>query len=136
MPKEPTDPNSYSIIVSELGNGYKELVEAARRLDELGGFEVVLPEELVRRLTHNTKRKQQCPLPSGPWSSTCGDLPRCSIGGNGSCVLSCESIKHGLLPFPRRASCDLSVCSANLTLASKGAALRFLCEGGGPCPGG
>ena len=91
-------------------------------------------EELVRRLTLHTARKQQCPLPSGTWSASCGDLPRCSIGGNGSCVLRCESIRHGLLPLQRHASCDLRVCSDNLTLGLKHGALRFLCESGQACP--
>ncbi len=45
LPKDPQDPNSYSIVLSELGNGYAKLVQAAKLLDEAGGFELVLPEE-------------------------------------------------------------------------------------------
>ena len=136
LPKDPTNPNSYSIIVSELGNGYKPLVDAANQLQALGGFEVVLPEELISRMVSRTRGAAQCPLPSGSWSRTCGDLPRCSIAGNGSCVFTCESIKHGLLaPLPRRASCDLHECT-NLTLGTVGGRLRFLCDGKRPCPEG
>ena len=154
LPKDTRDPNAYSVIVSELGNGVREIAEAARQLQAAGGFEVVLLEDLVSKLVKETGHRQQCPLPSGPWSRACGDLPRCSIAGNGSCVLMCESIKHGgLLPFPRRASCDLRACHQNLSLSimtdddlrvadeAEGRAqavrvgeLRFVCGDGTACP--
>ena len=137
LPKDPNDPNSYSLVVSELGNGYAMLIEAAKRLELLGGFELVLPEVLIERLVQSTQRKQQCPMPSGPWSAACGDLPRCSIAGNGSCVFTCESIEFRGVPIKYRASCDLSVCSQGLALEqfSMGRA-RFLCADGSECPGG
>ena len=131
LPKDPADPNSYSVIVSELGNGYAELVRAARLLEDAGGFEVVLPEVLMERLTRLTGRRSQCPLPSGSWSSECGDLPKCSIAGNGSCVLQCDNVKLGPLPVPFPLRCDLHVCS-NLSLSA--AHTAFLCADGSRCP--
>ena len=94
----------------------------------------MLPEVLVERLVRRTQRAATCPLPSGPWSSACGDLPRCSLSGHGSCLFTCESIKHGLLPLARRASCNLDVCSQNLTLSSRNGRLRFVCADGSACP--
>jgi len=129
LPKDPTDPNSYSIVVSELGNGYAELLRAARALEEAGGFEVVLPETLFERLTRLTHRREQCPLPTGPWSTLVGDLPKCSIAGNGSCVLQCEELGH--LPLLRPIRCDLSACH-NLTFSAS--AHKFIClDSGSPC---
>ena len=95
---------------------------------------IVIPEVLVARLERNTRRTAQCPLPSGPWSAAVGDLPRCYMGGHSSCVFTCETIQHGPLPLARRASCDLSACSQNLSLAQLGGRLRFVCAGGHPCP--
>ena len=86
---------------------------------------------LVERLTRLTGRRSQCPLPSGSWSSECGDLPKCSIAGNGSCVLQCENVKLGPLPVPFPLRCDLSVCS-NLSLSA--AHTAFLCADGSRCP--
>jgi hypothetical protein len=34
LPKDPLDPNSYSIVLSELGNGYDTLMEAAALLEQ------------------------------------------------------------------------------------------------------
>jgi hypothetical protein len=139
LPKDPSDPNSYSIVLSELGNGYAELEEAAAALRAAGGFDLVLPEELMRRLVANTGARPSCPLPSGPWSSQCGDLPKCWVSGNGSCILTCEQLRVGALAWlPQRGSCDLSVCR-NLTLAQTSGGVRFVCgpeEGGGECPRG
>jgi hypothetical protein len=128
LPKDPTDPNSYSVIVSELGNNYTEIERAIRMLQADGGFDVVLPEELIKRLVANTNKKETCPMPSGPWGSECGDLPKCSIKGDGSCLLTCDSI--GLLPV----SCDLSKCHEGLSLVTKGLKKIFRCEDGSECP--
>ena len=132
LPKDPADPNSYSVIVSELGNGYAELVNATRALEAVGGFEVVLPEVLLERLTSRTRRRAQCPLPTGAWSRECGDLPKCSISGNGSCVLQCEGVKLGPLPVPLPVRCDLRDCH-NLTLSKSHSS--FVCAPDGRrCP--
>jgi hypothetical protein len=127
LPKDPTDPNGYSVVVSELGNNYTEILRAARLLEADGGFEVVLPEELVRRLVSKdyAAGKQQCPMPTGPWGGQVGDLPKCGFAGNGSCVMSCEGV--GLLPQ----KCDLSKCSKGLSFEKR----RFVCSDGKECPG-
>jgi hypothetical protein len=127
LPKDPTDPNSYSVITSELGNNYTEIERAVRLLQADGGFDVVLPEVLLSRLTINTNKKETCAMPTGPWSSQCGDLPKCGFKGNGSCVMTCESI--GLLP----SSCDLSKCHEGLSLSGIGKK-RFHCSDGSECP--
>jgi hypothetical protein len=107
-------------------------------LDADGGFDVVLPEELTRRLVANTKSKPQCPLPSGKWADQIGDLPKCWFIGDGkSCVFHCnhgssgvggQYDDDGMAPL----ACNLSVCN-NLTLAPSKA--HFICaETGTPCP--
>merc|ERR1712182_55627 len=95
-------------------HGYADVVEAARKLQGIGGFDVMLPEALVDRLVTETRKQQQCPLPTGNWSAQCGDLPLCWVAGNGSCVMRCENLNERRWNI---ASCDLSVCS-NLSLAS------------------
>jgi hypothetical protein len=135
LPKDPSDPNSYSVVVSELGNGYAPLLRAATLLRQAGGFDVVLPETLMARLVERSSRRQQCPMPTGAWATQGGDLPKCWIAGNGSCVFACENLKLGALPVPRTARCDLNACS-NLTLEMAGGRPRFLCAGDAarPCP--
>ena len=131
LPKDPKDPSSYSIIVNELGNSFGEIVNASRLLTEDGGFDVVLPEELVRRVVANTNAKQQCPMPEGEWGAAAGKLPKCWLPGDGkSCLFQCDNI---LDPLPIPVKCNLDVCS-NLTLAPS--KLHFLCADTGKiCPG-
>lgn len=89
--------------------------------------EVVLPEVLIERMTVNTGRKQQCPMPTGAWAEEANDLPKCWLPGDGrSCVFECEH----LLPLPIPVRCDLNQCS-NLTLAKS--KLHFLCPNGEVC---
>ena len=64
LPKDPTDPNSYSVIISELGNNYTDIARAVHLLEAEGGFDFVLPEQLMERLVHTTGSKQGCPLPT------------------------------------------------------------------------
>ena len=53
LPKDPTDPNAYSLVpVHAWSHNYSSVLHAARLLQERGGFDVVSPEELVRRLEH------------------------------------------------------------------------------------
>ena len=129
LPKDPTDPQSYTLVVNELGNNYSEIVQTAQLLAADKGFDLVLPEELVRRLVTATGAKQQCPMPTGSWAEEVGVLPKCWLPGDGTCVLSCDHLH--LLPIPVR--CDLSVCS-NLSMpASK---RHFVCADTGKiCPG-
>lgn len=130
LPKDTTDPQSYSVIVNELGNSFGEVVNATKQLQALGGFEVVLPEELLRRLATNTRTQAQCPLPSGRWASEAGNLPECFFNGDGkSCVFTCARLQGDLLRLPIK--CDLRKCpdfesGANLTLV-KGLKPRFYC---------
>ena len=56
------------------------------------GFDVVLPEELIRRMVANTGGKQQCPMPSGRWADEAGNLPKCWLPGDGSCIFECTRI--------------------------------------------
>ena len=99
---------------------------ATRLLHALGGFEVVLPEELLRRLARRTGARQQCPMPAGQWAAQAGDLPKCWLPRGGGCVFTCNQPRS--LPVPAR--CDLAVCS-NLTLEG----LRFRCAADGAvCP--
>ena len=37
-------------------------IESIALMKEAGGFEIVLPEQLVTNVIQNTKSKQQCPL--------------------------------------------------------------------------
>ena len=90
----------------------------------------VLPEELIRRMAERTHKREQCPMPTGPWSSSCGDLPRCSIAGNGSCVLQCEEVKLGPLPVLLPVRCDLRDCH-NLSMSATHTS--FLCPDGRRC---
>ena len=113
LPKDPTDPQSYTLVVNELGNNYSEVVQTAQLLAADKGFDLVLPEELVRRLVTITHAKPQCPMPTGRWAGQVGVLPKCWLPGDGTCVLSCDHLH--LLPIPVR--CDLSVC-ANLTMSA------------------
>ena len=130
LPKDPSDPRSYSVVVNELGNNFSEVVDAAALLVADGGFDVVLPEVLVQRLEAHTARRQQCPMPNGKWAAEAGDLPKCWLPSDGSsCVLTCNRL---LDPLPLHVACDLNVCS-NLTLADS--KLHFICaETGTVCP--
>lgn len=133
LPKDPNDPNSYSIVVSELGNNYTEIVRAVRLLQADGGFDIVAPEELFARLKTQANGRTQCPLPDGPWAAEAGTLPKCSIDGNGSCRFTCHEIAHlGPLPLPLPVSCNLNVCATDLSLEPGGRA--FLCANGTKCP--
>merc|ERR1712196_612281 len=130
LPKDRSDPKSYSIVVSELGNNYTEIKRAVQQLEQVGGFEIVLPEILLSRLASDTQKKQTCPMPSGPWSTQVGDLPKCAFGQNytGSCVMTCEGL--GLLPV----SCDLDQCHDGLSLGrGDGGIHRFKCFDGQVC---
>ena len=60
---------SYSVVVNEFGNSFESILNASKLLLADGGFDVVLPEELVSRLVKSTARKPRCPLPSGPWAN-------------------------------------------------------------------
>lgn len=130
LPKDPADPRSYSIIDNQIGNDYEEVVEAARLLAEDGGFDLVLPEELIRRLVANTNRKQQCSLPTGLWAdqidAATHDLPKCWLPRDGSnCVMECNGPNEN-----KRWRCDLDACS-NLTFHNN----QLLCaETGLACP--
>ena len=130
LPKDPSDPRSYSIVVNELGNNFSEIVDAAAMLVADGGFDVVLPEVLVQRLEAHTARRQLCPMPDGKWADAAGDLPKCWLPSDGSsCVLTCNRL---LDPLPLHVACDLNVCS-NLTLTDS--KLHFICaETGEVCP--
>jgi hypothetical protein len=97
MPRDPTDPLSYSLVVNELGNSFSEVADAARMLAADGAFDVVLPEELARRLAANTKAKAQCPMPTGAWADQVGVLPKCWLPrGGASCVLQCNNLEYSL----------------------------------------
>lgn len=132
LPKDPTDPQSYSIVLNQAnGNGWGSIRNASRLLERLGGFEVVLPEVLVERMRDNTREKTQCPLPSGSWAEQAGDLPKCWLPGGKSCVFECERLVDPARPIPTK--CDLRHCS-NISL---GATKRyFLCPDGTVCPTG
>lgn len=116
-------------MVNELGEGLHTIIETVQMLEADGGFEVVLPEVLARRVAANTGMKQQCPLPTGPWADEAGNLPKCWLPGDGkSCVMTCE--QPSALHIP--AACDLNVCS-NLKLAPS--KLHFICaDTGKVCP--
>ena len=120
LPKDPTNPQSYTVVVNEFGEGLQTIAEAVQLLHADGGFEVVLPEELATRVVANTGSKQQCPLPTGPWADEAGNLPKCWLPGDGTCLMTCE--QPSVLHIP--ASCDLNVCS-NLKLAPT--KLHFIC---------
>ena len=133
MPKDPSNPNSYSIIISELGNPYSEIAQAVKLLHEAGGFDIVLPEVLIERLVTETNAKQQCPMPTGSWAKDVGDLPKCAFAGNGSCVMTCYNVaKLGPVKVPIPVACNLDVCS-DLSLSPS--RLHFRCPDGKKCPG-
>ena len=130
LPKDVHDPNSYSIVVVNMGShNYSDVVRATRLLEAAGGFDVVLPEVLIDRLVAHTHQKVTCPLPTGNWVHQCGNLPKCSIAGNGSCILNCDNVVDGD-PNPINATCDLARCH-NLTLSPT--RLHFLCDDGSVC---
>ena len=123
LPTEPTDPNSYSLIpVNAWSHNYSDVVRAAQLLSARGGFDVVSPEELVRRLTASARGRETCPLPRGPWRDGCID---CDIAGHGSCVMTCSNCGGVAM------SCDLSVCHDGL----RRNATHLLCADGRVCPG-
>eukprot|EP01052_Picozoa_sp_SAG31_P012166 SAG31_NODE_705_length_12695_cov_3.147007_4_plen_115_part_00 len=110
----------------------------------MGGFEVVLPEVLIKRLIRNTGRKAQCPLPGGSWAAAAGDLPECYFPGDGrSCIFECARLQQsagGGLPFGGATGCDLGLVGAircrNLTLERRGIlkGVQFICgDTGLPC---
>jgi hypothetical protein len=129
LPKDPSDPNGYTIVVNELGNGIATILETVSLLKAAGGFDVVLPEELVELLVENTKSKQQCPLAEGPWGKQAGKLPKCWFPeDNSSCIMTCDTINI----FNRPVSCNLDVCS-NIKLTEDHT--EFLCvDTGKICP--
>lgn len=123
LPTDPTDPASYSLIpVNAWSHNYSDVARAARLLEAQGGFEVVSPAELVRRLTANAPHKETCPLPRGPWRHGCID---CDIAGRGSCLMRCSSCGGVAM------SCDLRVCNEGLTRNAS----HILCPDGRICPG-
>ena len=122
LPKDATDPNSYSLIpVNAWSHNVSSVLHTARLLEAAGGFDIVLPHVLVERLVARTNRKEQCPMPRGPWSSDCLD---CTLAGNGSCMLSCGNCAG------RGAACDLAVCADGLSVRNG----RFYCKDGSVCP--
>merc|ERR1711977_89631 len=130
LPKQRTDPNSYSVVVVNMGShNYSDVVRAVRLLEQAGGFDVVLPEVLIHRLVTHTYGNVTCPLPRGPWGLQAGDLPKCSIAGNGSCVMNCNNVVDGN-PNPINASCNLQTCH-NLTLTQD--RRHFICRDGSTC---
>jgi lambda repressor-like predicted transcriptional regulator len=61
LPTDPTDPNSYSLIpVNAWSHNYSDVVRAVRLLEAKGGFDVVSPAELVRRLTTQAGSRETC----------------------------------------------------------------------------
>ena len=130
LPKDPTDPNSYSVVpVHAWTHNYSSVVRVVRALQARGGFDIVSPEELVKRLIDRTARRQQCPMPSGRFDGTTlgPDCVGCSIAGNGSCMFTCNDCA-GTTAAP---SCDLRVCSEIRLEESS-----FICaDTGMPCPG-
>ena len=130
LPKDRSNPDAYSVIVVNMGShNYSDVVRTVRMLESAGGFDIVLPEALIERLVTRTNRQTACPLPEGPWANQTivGDLPKCSIAGNGSCIFSCSNI---LSPLPIDVSCDLRHCHDLTLSASK---LHFLCPDGSIC---
>jgi hypothetical protein len=123
LPRDPTSPHGYSLIpVNAWSHNYSDVVRAVRLLEGAGGFEVVSPAELVKRLLANTGGQETCPLPEGAWREGCID---CTIAGHGSCVMSCSSCGGTAV------SCDLSVCHEGLTRNGS----RLMCSDGRVCPG-
>jgi len=132
MPKDAADPRSYSIVAVTPSHSYADIAKAAQLLQEAGGFELLLPEKLIETLRANTNGRRQCPLPTGPWSDQCGDLPKCWLPRDGeSCILTCDTIKSGLLPH--KAACDLNACSQGLSLKNSMLGSSFLCADGSTC---
>merc|ERR1719282_1015395 len=129
MPKNLSDPRSYSIVVVTPTHNYSDVARVGRLLADSGGFDVVLPEVLVDRLVMQTKAKRQCPMPTGPWSGVVGDLPKCSLPRDGTCLMKCENIHEGSWPFPKCSACDLNKCHTNLSF--KGTS--FHCADGSKC---
>ena len=130
LPKNSSSPDSYTIVVNELGNGVEWIMETIDLLHEAGGFEIVLPEVLIQKLRTNTMNQNQCPLPTGPWSEQAGNLPKCWFpdDGGASCVMTCDTINALHIPV----KCDLNVCS-NLRLTNFNT--KFVCvETGETCP--
>ena len=129
LPKNVSNPDSYTVVVNELGNGIETILETIALLKKAGGFEIVLPEVLLQKLTTNTKSQKQCPLASGPWSEQAGDLPKCWLpDDNMSCVMTCDTINVFEVPV----RCDLNVCS-NIRLSKSNT--EFECvETGKVCP--
>ena len=105
---------------------YADVVDLAARLTALGGYDIVLPEQLVEKLSTYAGGVETCPaLASGSWSESCLG---CTVSGYGNgCVLSCDDCAGA------SASCDLSVCHEELSL---GPDKTFLCSDGAPCPTG
>ena len=79
----------------------------------------------------NTHGAIDCPMPTGAWADEAGDLPKCSLPGDGTCLLQCTRMAgNGDIPVPVR--CDLDVCHEDLALSDDH--LHFLCSDGRVCP--
>jgi len=131
MPKNTSLSAGYSIVVVTPSHNYSDVVRAGELLMAEGGFEVVVPEVLIARLVANTQAKIDCPMPTGTWADQAGDLPKCSLPGDGTCLLQCtRMVGEGRVPVPVR--CDLGVCSEDLSLSDDH--LNFLCADGSVCP--
>ena len=59
MPKDPTSLDGYSLIpVHAWSHSYADVVALAQGLESAGGFDIVLPSELVKRIAQNVPSKR------------------------------------------------------------------------------
>ena len=62
LPKNSSSPDSYTIVVNELGNGVEWIMQTIDLLHDAGDFEIVLPEVLIQKMRTNTMNQNQCVL--------------------------------------------------------------------------
>jgi len=114
FPKTTTSSEGYSLVPVNLwGHNVSDVVRAVELLNAKGGFKVVTPAEFVRLVSANVPHQGQtgdCPLPTGPFSSTCES---CEFSGEGSCLMQCDC-PYGTAGQHRTSTCDLRDCATGL----------------------
>jgi hypothetical protein len=98
MPKNSSSPGGYSLIpVMAWTHSYADVVTIADALASAGGFDVVLPSELARRVNENLGELPTCTC-STPNAGTAGQNKyTCTDGAEGFC--SAEDTCYAALPF-------------------------------------
>jgi len=78
LPKTPSDPAGYSVVIVTPSHDFSDILAAAQTLQADPSFLVTLPEQLLALLQTRTGGARQCPMAAGAWGNLVGELPKCS----------------------------------------------------------